>query len=200
MSSATSGKATPSEVNGGGGPISELVSGSGNTPVLEPSCLDAALDYASRGWAVLPLHNPTASLPCSCGLADCSSPGKHPCTDHGVKDATTDENTIRSWWKEHPTANVGIATGSVSGIAVLDIDPRHDGDDSLALLEREHGRLPDTVVVSTGGGGKHLYFKRPGGRAPNRTNLLPGIDVRGDGGFVVAPPSRHVSGGSYQWT
>ena len=105
------------------------------SPAKEPSRLDAALDYASRGWAVIPLHHPTTARPCSCGRADCDSPGKHPRTDHGVKDATTDETAIRRWWGQDPAANVGIATGAVSGIAVVDIDPRNGGRQSVAVVK-----------------------------------------------------------------
>ncbi len=99
---------TASEAKGVREPVPEPADGLLDKPA-ESSRLDAALDYASRGWPVLPLHTARSHARCSCGRADCSSPGKHPRTEHGVKDATTDENTIRSWWKEHPTANVGIA-------------------------------------------------------------------------------------------
>lgn len=172
-----------------------LACGPPDRDVSERSPLDAALDYASRGLAVLPLHNP-GPLPCSCGRADCDSPGKHPRTEHGVKDATTDENTIRLWWKEHPTANVGIATGSVSGIAVLDIDPRHDGNDELERLEKQHGRLPKTARVETSGGGHHRYFAADG--LVKSRDIAPGVELKGDRGYVVAPASRHASGETYR--
>jgi hypothetical protein len=117
---------------------------------------------------------------------------------HGVKDATSDEETVPTWWERWPDANVGIATGLVSGLIALDVDPRHGGDNSLADLERRHGPLPDTPRVITGGNGLHLYFRidRPLG---NRVAFAPGLDFRGDGGFVVAPPSLHVSGQRYIW-
>ena len=164
--------------------------------IAERAPLDAALDYASRGWAVLPLHRPSAHGGCSCGRADCDSRGKHPRTAHGVTDATTDEATIREWWARDPSANVGIATGARSGIAVLDIDPRNGGNEALEELERQHGRLPDTARVETSGGGYHLYFSTEG-PVPNRV-LASGVDFKGDGGYVVAPPSRHASGDVYR--
>jgi hypothetical protein len=85
----------------------------------------------------------------------------------------------------------------------LDIDPRHGGDESLAQLEHRQGKFPDTVESITGGGGRHIFFTYPGGkhRIRNATALagMPGLDVRGDGGYVVAPPSLHISGGRYEW-
>ena len=83
--------------------------------------LQAALDYAQDGWAVLPLQS-VAQGTCSCGKDDCSSPGKHPRTAHGVKDSTTDVSIIRQWWAKWPDANIGLATGKVSGRVVLDVD------------------------------------------------------------------------------
>jgi len=150
---------------------------------------------------VLPLHSATSEDTCSCGQPNCQSPGKHPRTPHGVNDATTDEAAIRSWWTRWPSANIGIATGAASGIVVLDIDNRHAGKQSLEELERRHEMLSPTATVRTGGGGNHLFFRHPGGRIPNRTDLLglSGLDIRGDGGYVVAPPSRHVSGEIYLW-
>jgi hypothetical protein len=82
---------------------------------------------------------------------------------------------------------------------VLDVDARHGGSQSLAMLELEHGGLPDTVETRTGGGGRHLYFAHPGGLALNRVGIAPGIDFRGDGGCVVVPPSVHPSGRRYEW-
>lgn len=159
--------------------------------------LDAALWYARRGWAVLPLHTPSKSGRCSCGQRPCASSGKHPRTLHGVKDATTDRATIRDWWREWPRANVGIATGSASGILVLDIDPRNHGEDTLATYLEQHGPLPDVPTVDTGGGGAHFFFKFPEGLGS--VKLGPGIDVQGEGKYIVAPPSFHPSGRYYKW-
>ncbi len=158
--------------------------------------LDAALAYARRGWPVLPLHTPTASG-CSCGRADCQSIGKHPRTLNGVKDATTDEAKIQEWWARWPDANVAIATGAASGLAVLDVDPRNGGDKTLAALVARYGALPATLTAMTGGGGKHLVFSKPGGLR-GRT-VGPGLELKGDGGYIVAAPSLHKSGQRYAW-
>lgn len=159
----------------------------------EHSIPDFALRYAALGWRVLPLHGIVRGR-CTCGKKDCESAGKHPLTVNGVKDASSDPDVIRSWWRRWPAANVGIATGR--GLAVLDVDPRHGGLDSLKAIQQEHGPLPVTVTVTTGGGGYHLYFA---GQAGNKVGLRPGLDLRGEGGYVVAPPSLHLSGRRYEW-
>ncbi|MBP7937497.1 MAG: DUF3987 domain-containing protein, partial [Phycisphaerae bacterium] len=167
-----------------------------SAPPNEP--LTAAMGYAAHGWPVIPLHTAHAGK-CSCGKPDCSSPGKHPRTPNGLKDASTDPETLASWWQCWPDANVAVLTGNPAGIVAIDIDPRHGGDKSLAELIRQHGKLPQTVEALTGGGGRHLIFARPGDKLGNRANIRPGIDVRGDGGYIVAAPSGHVSGGAYSW-
>ncbi len=158
----------------------------------------AADDYARRGWPVLPIHR-ADDRSCSCGRANCHSPAKHPRTRQGLNDATVELSKIDGWWRRWPHANVGIRTGEVTGIVVLDIDPRHKGDESLDRLISQHGELPATVEALTGGGGRHFVFQHPGQVIRNRANLRPGIDVRGDGGYIVAPPSIHISGGAYAW-
>ncbi len=163
--------------------------------------LTAALSYAARGWAVIPLHG-IKDGKCSCGRAGCGdSAGKHPRARDWPTAATTDPATIRGWWKRWPDANVGIATGRRSGLLVLDIDPRHGGDISLEDLIHEHGTFPATPEVITGSGGRHIYFKYPpGGTYGNSAGKLgPGLDTRGDGGLIVAPPSTHRSGRAYCW-
>src|SRR5262249_31022128 len=159
----------------------------------------AARGYATRGWPVLPLHSVRGGH-CTCGKPDCASPGKHPfglLVAHGLKDCSTDEAVIRHWWTQQRDATLGIVTGATSGTFVLDVDPRHGGDERLAELEREHGPLPRTTEAATGGGGRHLFFAYPGMRIPSRP-IAPGLDVRGDGGYVVAPPSETT--GPYAWT
>lgn len=156
------------------------------------------LDYARRGWKVLPLHTSTGDG-CSCGRSPCDKTGKHPRTPHGVADASADPGVIRGWAQTWPEANVGIAAGAESSLVVLDIDPRHGGDGSLRELEATYGPLPETVEAVTGGGGRHLYFQHPGGHVPSPIGIRPGIDVRADGTFVVAPPSLHHSGERYEW-
>jgi Bifunctional DNA primase/polymerase, N-terminal/AAA domain/Primase C terminal 1 (PriCT-1) len=155
---------------------SEPVSETGaSAPVLAE-----ALTLAARGWPV---------FPCA---------GKRPRTAHGLHDAATDPVTIERWF-EQPGANVGVRTGAESGLLVLDVDGEPGGD-TLAALEREHGELPSTVECLTGGGGRHLYFSHPGQSVRNSAGKLgTGLDTRGDGGYVVCPPSVHESGQPYVW-
>ena len=161
--------------------------------------LTAALDYASRGWLVFPCHSPTQSG-CSCGHPACGSIGKHPRTKQGVKDATCDESTIRSWWGTWPAANVAIACGSASGIVAIDVDPRNGGNDTFDELTDAYGAMPETVAEITGGDGVHIFFKHPGRKIRNGNEKLgKGLDVKSDGGYVVVCPSLHVSGNRYVW-
>ena len=158
---------------------------------------DHVLAYVERGWRVLPLWKPSpAGCTCPRGV-DCERPGKHPRTRNGVHDATTDRARILRWRWEG--ANVGIATGAESGLVVLDIDPRSGGDETIARLQDRLGVLPESPAVITGGGGRHLYFAFPAGADIGCPMLGPGLDVRGQGGYVVAPPSIHPSGRCYQW-
>ncbi len=160
--------------------------------------LDAARDYAAGGWAVIPLHSISDGV-CTCCKSDCSSPGKHPRTANGLKDASKDFYQIADWWRQWPDANIGIATGEASGFVALDIDKDKGGCESLDQIEAHHSTLPATVTACTGGGGFHFYFQHPGGAIRNRTGLWPGIDDRGDGGYVVAPPSNHISDDVYRF-
>ena len=167
--------------------------------------LDAALRYAARGWPVIPLHTPTDYDRCSCNNTDCASVGKHPRTQHGLSDASTDPETIGKWWGQWPKANIGVITND---LVVIDIDPRHGGDESYRDLIAKHGPgLTQTLTAVTGGGGQHLVFACPAGvhigNVANRPGyagpLGPGVDVRAYGGYIVAPPSLHQSGTRYQW-
>jgi hypothetical protein len=122
----------------------------------------------------------------------------------GVHEASTDPETLAAWWRRWPWANIGIATGARSGIIVVDVD-RPAGEASLQILEAELGPLPLTLRAVTGGGGLHLLYSHPGGLR-NRVGGLPGysealanVDLRADGGAIVAPPSSHVSGARYRW-
>jgi hypothetical protein len=161
----------------------------------EMTMRDWALKYVEFGWAVFPLHS-IEDGHCSCGSPACKSPGKHPRTKNGVKNASKDPAVICGWWAKWPTANVGIATGQVSGLVVVDID----GDNGLAnwnTLTAKNSQAPSTLGVETARG-QHLYFGlRPKVAVPNRAN--DGLDIRGDNGYVVAPPSNHASGIFYQW-
>jgi hypothetical protein len=161
----------------------------------------AALAYAARGWPVVPVHALTAVGRCTCGAAACPSPAKHPRPSHGFLDATTDAGTIGSWSRRWPNSNVGIVTGPRSGLLVIDVDPRHGGGEALAALEREHGQLPETVEAVTGSGGRHIVFAYPAQHVIRNSagRLGRGLDVRGDGGYIVAPPSVHVLGRPYRW-
>lgn len=160
--------------------------------------LSVALDYASRGWRVFPCHGWRDGR-CSCGNTECSGPGKRPYTSNGFKEATTDADQIRRWWKQWPDANIGVATGAASGLLVLDLDGP-DAVGALSKMEERQGPLPLTPETRTGKG-QHRLFRYPSGvTIKNRTKLggFP-IDVRADGGYFIAPPSKHKSGNVYQW-
>ena len=162
----------------------------------------AALAYARRGWAVFPCHSPVATPGgCSCRRGDCASPAKHPRVAGGLTVATADPASIRRWWSRWPEANVAVRTGAVSGIVVLDVDPGHGGDATLDELLAQHGPFPSGLVVATGSGGRHFYFTHPGGVIRNDAGrrLGAGLDIRSDGGYVIAPPSRHACGEPYTW-
>ena len=159
----------------------------------------AALAYAELGWAVLPLHSVNADGTCTCGNPECDSIGKHPRTKHGFHEATRDQEQISQWWTQWPDANIGVRTGAESGIVVIDIDPRKGGDDSFEDLEKEIGKLPDTAEQHTGSGGRHLIFNHPGKEVKcSQSELGSGIDVKGDGGYIVVPPSWNANG-QYVW-
>lgn len=162
------------------------------------SMLKAALAYVELlKWPVFPVHSMVDGI-CSCGNDHCSSSGKHPKTYNGVKSATTDLQVVKVWWNKWPNANIGIATGEKSGFFVLDIDIKGDGPDSLEELIELHEPLPETVVAVTGSFGSHYLFKHCEG-IKNKVALFPGIDVRGDGGYIVVSPSNHISGRDYEW-
>ena len=155
----------------------------------------AALSYASYGWAVIPLHG-VSSRGCTCGHPHCNSPGKHPRTEHGIRDGSTDREAITDWWRRWPNANIGIVASADSGVLVVDVDRRHDGDHTLDALIERNSPLPDTPTVITGDG-THHYLRHPG--APGlKDKLGSGLDIKANG-FVVAPPSMHHSGCRYEW-
>lgn len=140
--------------------------------------LDHALAYVARGWAVFPLK-PLAKVPL---------------TKRGFKDASKEPATVRAWWAKWPNANIGIATGSVSGLVVLDVDTKGavNGFDALKAFPA----LPETMQVDTPSGGRHYYFSLPDGLIVRNSagKLGPGLDVRGEGGYVAAPPSATPAG------
>lgn len=144
--------------------------------------LKAALEYTARGWPVFP----------------CRARAKVPLTPTGFKAATTNSNTVKAWWQRWPDANIGMPTGIA--FVVVDIDEHHGGGQSFDDLESKHGKVPDTVMSMTGGGGIHHLFKVPAYKYPNSAGALgPGIDTRGHGGYIIVPPSIHESGKTYEW-
>jgi hypothetical protein len=146
--------------------------------------LETALACLERGWAVVPA----------------GERAKRPVVPwQKFQHERPTEHQVRTWFERRPEANIAVVTGEISGIVVVDVDPGHGGTDSLAAMEGRHGALPDTVEAVTGGGGRHLYFAHPGHEVRNRAGLAPGIDLRGDGGCIVVPPSVHPSGRSYRW-
>lgn len=165
-----------------------------------------ALTYAALGWRVFPVFEVMdvgeEGWRCVCEEgARCGRPGKHPRTRDGLNEATTDRVTIESWWSRWPQANVGIATGRASGILVVDADcsDGKPGMVNLTKLSAKHGGLPSTPMVNTGSGGLHLYFTWSE-RLKTGSNVVDeAIDVRSDGGYVIAPPSRHYTGKQYEW-
>jgi hypothetical protein len=169
------------------------------TEEAKTQMLRAALWYSRKGWPVFPCHTRNGNG-CSCGKADCQSPAKHPRTVNGLRDATTDEEIIKKWWSDWPNANIGLATGSPSGVFFLDVDPRHGGDETLEELENKFGPLPRSIESLTGGGGRHIGFACNGHKIRNSAGKLgPGLDIRADGGYVILSPSVHISGQQYLW-
>ena len=150
--------------------------------------LQAALKYATKyGWAVFPVRRES----------------KRPLTPHGCKDAKKDPGAIKSWWKKWPDASIGVATGSISNLIVidedLDDDKGVDGIASMATWERDNVPLPESARAITGRGGAHIYYHYAGNDITNRAGIIEGVDVRGEGGYVVAPPSVHPNGTEYAW-
>jgi hypothetical protein len=142
-----------------------------------------ALALARKGIAVFP----------------CRPREKRPATENGLKDATTDRPTIERWWRLEPHYNIAIATGAISKMFAVDVDG-FEAEFELRKLETEHGPLPATIETITARG-RHLYFKYPDTLVRNSVGrIAPGVDVRGDGGYVLAPPSFHPCGRRYCWS
>jgi hypothetical protein len=145
-----------------------------------------ALALAEKGFAVFP----------------CIPRGKTPATKHGFKDATRDPKVIETWWRVLPGHNIGVATGEPSGVFVIDVDTKKaDGEKELRQLEAQLGELPATVESITPGGGRHIFFRHPGWPVKcSQGEFAAGIDLRGDGGYVIVPPSVHPTGRRYFWS
>lgn len=151
------------------------------------SMMEHALELARRGFAVFP----------------CVACGKVPLLSRemggkGVLDATRNENKIGVWWSHYGTANVGIACGAISELLVLDIDATKGGVESMRKIAAEHGPAPRSCMVKTGSGW-HVYYRPPSTATYNAVGFLPGLDVRTDRGYVIAPPSMHPNGSRYTW-
>lgn len=151
-----------------------------------------ARGYAQLGLSVIPLCYPSESVGCAFH-GNCHTIGKRPILEWAqYQEERPSMDDITSWWTTWPKANIGIVTGAVSNLVVVDIDSKQGREFASA------SRFPRTLVAFTGKG-YHLYYKHPGDIVPNATNWVPGIDIRGDGGYVVAPPSEHYNGRRYRW-
>lgn len=182
-----------------------------------PNMAAEAMALIDRGLSVLPLCWPNATGKCACGGSLTKTPdgwqfaphtgrdvGKAPVSRlvrNGLNDATRDPDVVREWWQKAPSANIGVRTGPESGIFVIDIDGDKGGFEMLAQLEHVEEPLPETITAITGGGGEHRLFAYPADVLLRNSaeKLGGGIDTRGAGGYIVAPPSLHISGRRYQW-
>jgi hypothetical protein len=195
--------------------------GNVDVPLVEPSevvlppletMLDWALFWAGQGIRVFPLHEVyddvctcTCTKKCKNGVhkcgSECESKGKHPRTYNGLLNATTDPKQIREWWTKFPHANIGGVMGAPGNLLALDVDPKHGGDASFNDLIETHGtEWLDTLTHRTGSGGFHLFFQYPLDIELRNSagKVGPGLDTRGEGGYVVLPPSLHASGACYE--
>lgn len=157
--------------------------------------VEKALEYAEKGWEVFPLYWPIDADRCAC-RKECDNNGKHPLCKWKT-DKTTNPTFIQRWWKVYPNANIGVATGAQSGFFVVDLD--EGGTESLRQLIEKHGSFPATVTAITGSGGRHLFLKHPGHSIKGRIRIAPGIDIRGDGNYIVGVGSVHATGNRYEW-
>lgn len=149
--------------------------------------LESSLRLSGLGWHVFPLAT-NSKLPAI---------SKEKEGGQGVLDATTDETQLRDWARRYPRANVGIACGRVSGITVIDVDPRHGGNQTMVAFKAKNQHLTPTVLSRTPSGGYHVFYAFESALLNSQNLLGPGIDVRTTGGYVVAPPS--VAGSPYSW-
>ena len=175
--------------------------------------LEAALAYAAAGWPVFPC-NPTQDAP---GKPVLMRKGKKPLVAGAEKDeygkkiartgglwrASTDAAQIRKWWGKYPKALIGVPTGLRIGLFVVDLDPRNGEcvDEVRARLEQTVGPLPETPISVTQSGGWHLWFRNPPGEELPKNNAarIAGVDWRGEGGYVIVPPSAMSDGKAYSW-
>lgn len=161
---------------------------------------EIAKELIDLGLAIIPVHNPVPGGGCSCGRPGCKAAGKHPRIADWPNNWTKDIKKTYEWLSKWPNCNFGIVTGFASGVVVLDVDGE-PGRESLQDLEEEYGPMPETWEVMTGGGGRHIYFKCPANvsELKNAVKFLPGLDIRANGGQVLAPGSLHYTGAYYEW-
>lgn len=161
--------------------------------------LEAARTYAEAGWPVFPIHPIRDGGECAgCGGEGCA--GKHPVTTRWQQTIAAPAAVDGLWAERHGPRGIGLACRGRAGVWVLDVDPRHGGDVSIANLASGLG-LPKTITSRTGSGGFHLLFRWADGTEVHNSagKVGPGLDVRGEGGYVVLPPSPHASGKRYEW-
>ncbi|CAN7425735.1 bifunctional DNA primase/polymerase [Brucella pseudogrignonensis] len=159
--------------------------------------LDVALSYQAQNWPVFPCRHRDDEYVDQDGCIEILAT-KTPLTSNGFRGATLNERIVREYWRRNPSAMIGVPTGAPIGAWVLDIDPKHGGDETLAALESEHGALPSTLTAETTSGGRHYFFRHRQG-VRNRGALGSGVDVRGDGGYVIAAGSVPEVGLPYRW-
>lgn len=160
----------------------------------------AAHFYAALGWPIIPIWLMQNGR-CACGQDCGKNAGKHPIgllVPNGIKNASCELAVVNHWWDQYPDANIALATGTASGVFVVDVDPRYGGDETWDELISKNGRV-DTVEQETGGGGYHMFFQHVSGLGNSSGLLGAGIDTRGDGGYVILPPSNHIRGQQYTW-
>lgn len=173
--------------NADGGMRHQVSTGPGLKVADGPDMRASAHAYAAHGWPIFPLSGKVPALPAKQG-------------GRGFKDATTDHDVIDRMWTRFPGANIGLRTGETSRVAVLDVDPRHGGNESLTRIETDRGCLPGTLLSQTGSGGLHFLYRWAPGIGNNAGRWGTGLDGRGEGGYIVAPPSIHPDTGQpYVW-
>jgi len=167
--------------------------------------LEAALYYAEvLGWKIFPCHTVNEDGNCSCGNLECTNEGKHPHIFDWQQKATDNPNIIKAWWDKWPDANIGLPTGLKNNIFVLDVDGYDYLEENKLSFNKDNNN--QTVTSTTGGGGQHVLYRYNedliefiGKEIGNRVKFLPGLDLRAKGGFIILPPSDHLSGKKYEW-
>lgn len=162
---------------------------------LPPPLYKLCREYLRASFSLVLMHRPLPGGGCSCGANDCTRPGKHPRLRGWVENPIRDSASALQLLRAYPNSNIAIIAGN--GLAVLDVDPRHGGDQELAALEKRYGSLPPGPTVITGGGGRHFYLKAQ--HTFRSAILASGIEFKSEGSCAIAPPSLHVSGQRYAW-